>query len=83
MAIRSIVIGSSICTLASGADLERQAARTILDGIEAAPAADSPRRDARDEQPAASVNVFRREGDYWTVIFDQDTVRVRDLKGMH
>jgi tetratricopeptide (TPR) repeat protein len=65
------------------ADLERQAARTILDGIEAAAAADSPRRDARDEQPAASVNVFRREGDYWTVIFDQDTVRVRDLKGMH
>ena len=30
-----------------------------------------------------SVNVFRREGDYWTVIFDESTVRVRDLKGMH
>ena len=26
---------------------------------------------------------FRREGDYWTVIFDESTVRVRDLKGMH
>ena len=29
------------------------------------------------------VNVFRREGDYWTVIFDESTVRVRDVKGMH
>ena len=68
------------------ADLERQAARTILEGIEAAPsvppAADVAHRDALDEQPAASVNVFRREGDYWTVIFDGHTVRVRDLKGM-
>jgi hypothetical protein len=26
--------------------------------------------------------VFRREGDYWSVIFDGHTVRVRDLKGM-
>ena len=40
-------------------------------------------RDALDEQPAASVSVFRREGDYWTVIFDGHTVHVRDLKGMH
>ena len=66
--------------------MERQAARTILDEIEAAPpvppAADVADRDALDEQPG-SVNVFRREGDYWTVIFDGHTVRVRDLKGMH
>ncbi|HEY5874990.1 MAG TPA: hypothetical protein VIT64_06795, partial [Ilumatobacteraceae bacterium] len=68
------------------ADLERQSAYTILDGIEAAPpvppAADVVNRDALDEQPG-SVNVCRREGDYWTVIFDGHTVRVRDLKGMH
>ncbi len=67
--------------------LERHAARTILEEIEAAPtvspAADVAHHDALDEQPAASVNVFRREGDYWTVIFDGRTVRVRDLKGMH
>ena len=37
---------------------------------------------ATDEQPVASANVFRREGDYWSVIFDGHTVRVRDLKGM-
>ena len=66
--------------------LERQAARTILDGIEAAPSVAPPahveHHDARDEQPVASVNVFRREGDYWSVIFDGHTVHVRDLKGM-
>ena len=69
------------------ADLERQAARTILEEIEAAPtaspAADVAHHAALDEQAAASVNAFRREGDYWTVIFDGHTVRVRDLKGMH
>ena len=69
------------------ADLERQAARTILEEIEAAPtvspAGDVAHHDALDEQPAATVNDFRREGDYWTVIFDGHTVRVRDLKGMH
>ena len=68
------------------ADLERQAARTILEEIEAAPtvspAVDVAPHDAI-EQPAASVNVFRREGDYWTVIFDGHTDRLRDLKGMH
>ena len=66
--------------------LERQAARTILEGIEAAPSVAPPvhveHHDARDEQPVVSVNVFRREGDYWSVIFDGHTVRVRDLKGM-
>jgi hypothetical protein len=68
------------------AALERQAARTILEGIQAAPPVAPPEhvahRDARDEQPAASFNVFRREGDYWSVSFEGHTVRVRDLKGM-
>ena len=68
------------------AALERQAASTILDGIAAAPSVAPPvhveHHDARDEQPVASVNVFRREGDYWSVIFDGHTVHVRDTKGM-
>ena len=67
--------------------LERQAARTILEAIEAAPsaqpAADVAHHDALDEQPAGGFNVFRLEGDYWSVIFEGHTVRVRDLKGMH
>jgi tetratricopeptide (TPR) repeat protein len=66
--------------------LERRAARTILEGIEAAPTVPPPvhvdHRDAVDAEPTGSVNVFRREGDYWSVIFDGHTVRVRDLKGM-
>ena len=68
------------------AGLERQAARTILEGIKAAPSVTPPvhveHHDAPNEQPVVGVNVFRREGDYWSVIFDGHTVRVRDLKGM-
>ncbi|TCM44855.1 transcriptional regulator [Kribbella sp. VKM Ac-2568] len=66
--------------------LEDQAARTILAEIEAAPTAlpadDIAHRDEPTE-PARSVNTFRREGDYWTVVFEAQTVRMRDLKGMH
>jgi tetratricopeptide (TPR) repeat protein len=50
--------------------LELQAARTILERIEVAVDA------------TAETNVFRREGDYWCVVFEGRTVRVRDLKGM-
>jgi tetratricopeptide (TPR) repeat protein len=68
------------------AALERRAARTILDGIQAAPSLAPPRdaadHDAVDEQPVSSLNLFRREGDYWSVSFEGRTVRVRDLKGM-
>jgi tetratricopeptide (TPR) repeat protein len=28
-------------------------------------------------------NVFRREGDFWSVVFEEQTVRLRDLKGLH
>jgi hypothetical protein len=66
--------------------LERQAAHTILEGIQAAPSAAPPahveHHDPPDERQVTSLNVFRREGDYWTVIFDGHTVRVRNLKGM-
>jgi tetratricopeptide (TPR) repeat protein len=66
--------------------LERQAARKILEGIQAAPSMAPPANveqfDAVDDQPVAGVNVFRRDGDYWSVIFDGHTVHVRDLKGM-
>src|ERR687895_313731 len=68
------------------ADLEHQAARAILERIEAAqtagPAMHVEGDDGRHEQPAADLNIFRREGDYWSVLFEGRTVRVRDLKGM-
>jgi tetratricopeptide (TPR) repeat protein len=50
--------------------LELEAARTTLDRIEVAASA------------TAETNVFRREGDYWLVVFDGQTVRVRDLRGI-
>jgi tetratricopeptide (TPR) repeat protein len=50
--------------------LELQAARTILERIEVA------------ASTTTEPNVFRREGDYWSVAFEGRTVRVRDLKGM-
>jgi hypothetical protein len=69
------------------AALERQAARTILEAIRSTPPMAAPARvehhDAPAEQPVAGVNIFRREADYWSVIFDGDTAHVRDLKGMH
>ena len=68
------------------ADLELEAARAVLHRIGAAqttdPAARVEGRDAPDDQPAADLNMFRREGDYWSVVFEGHTVRVRDLKGM-
>jgi tetratricopeptide (TPR) repeat protein len=50
--------------------LELEAARTVLERIEVAASA------------TTEANVFRREGDYWFVVFQGRTVRVRDLKGM-
>ena len=66
------------------ATLERQAARSILDDITAAPSLAPPVQhlQAPASQPAATLNVFQREGDYWTVTFDGHTERIRDLKGM-
>jgi tetratricopeptide (TPR) repeat protein len=55
---------------ADQAGLELKAAETILARIEVAARA------------ATETNVFRREGDYWSVVFEGRTVRVRDLKGM-
>jgi hypothetical protein len=68
------------------AALEHQAARTILEGIQAAPSVappvDAEDYDARDQQPVSGLNLFRREGDYWSVSFEGHTVGVRDRKGM-
>jgi hypothetical protein len=68
------------------ADFERQAALTVLEQIETGEAtglaAHGPDRDGKDEHAAAGVSVFRREGDYWSLVFEGSTVRVRDLKGM-
>ena len=58
------------------AALEVQAARSVLDAIEGAP----PTARAA---PAPVRNVFRRDGDYWSLEFDGAAVHLRDLKGLH
>jgi len=68
------------------AALELEAARTVLDRIDAERTADdavSVERDGGAQvPPVTDLNVFRREGDYWSVVFEGRTVRVRDLKGI-
>lgn len=49
---------------------------------------DTPERDQQPQaRPAAGArvadeNVFRREGDYWSVAFEGHVVRLRDMKGL-
>ena len=66
------------------AEMERQAARATLDRIAIEPSiVAATLRDAErgpDDRPTR--NVFRLEGDYWSVVFEGRTVRIRDLKGM-
>jgi hypothetical protein len=68
------------------AALELEAARTILDRIEGAQttaeAADVERQASVGEQRPAASNTFRREGDYWLLVFAGRTARLRDLKGL-
>ncbi|HZB20412.1 MAG TPA: transcriptional regulator [Blastococcus sp.] len=67
------------CGSGHRADLERRAARAMLDSIRAAPA--HPSSSGETDAPTVG-GIFRREGDYWTVVFGGSTVRVRDLQGM-
>jgi tetratricopeptide (TPR) repeat protein len=66
------------------AAFEIQAAAAVLEGIESAgvgePVAQAELPGQRE--PAAETSLFRREGDYWSVVFEGRTVRVRDLKGI-
>ena len=65
---------------------ELEAARAVLDRIEAEPTADdavSVAPDGGAQEPGVTdLNMFRREGDYWSVSFEGRTVQVRDLKGI-
>jgi tetratricopeptide (TPR) repeat protein len=78
------------------AALEFRTARLGFERVEAVDQAaeavracgDAGQDDSRaSERPAVAAaveneNVFRREGDYWSVAFEGQTVRVRDLKGL-
>jgi tetratricopeptide (TPR) repeat protein len=68
------------------ADSEQRAARVVFERIrdvhhaERAPPVDVVPDPHQHRAPR--LDVFRREGDYWSIAFDEHTVRVRDLKGM-
>ena len=66
------------------ADLELEAARTILERIanERQPTNAPAQSKAGGDAARRGASVFRREGDYWSLVFEGRTVRVRDLKGM-
>jgi hypothetical protein len=57
--------------------LERDAAEAALQSL-------SEPGDAfrREQETGKEVNVFRRDGDSWTVAFDGRRIHVRDTKGM-
>jgi hypothetical protein len=61
------------------AELEAAAARAELRRIEAVHS--SGAADA-GERPAADASTFRREADYWSIVYEGSTIRVRDAKGM-
>ncbi|HEX6393492.1 MAG TPA: tetratricopeptide repeat protein [Acidimicrobiales bacterium] len=49
-------------------------------------AADACQSDVSDspEEPAlGELNILRAEGDYWTIVFQSGTFRLRDSKGLH
>jgi hypothetical protein len=58
----------------------------VLDQIAAERKADNAVPVERDEgaekPPVTDLNVFRREGDYWTITYDGAVVRLRDSKGL-
>ena len=63
------------------AGLERRTAGGLLDALRVASSPAPPEVVSASDRPDGP-NVFRLEGDFWTVAFDGRTVRVRDLKGM-
>ncbi|HUP75303.1 MAG TPA: hypothetical protein VM282_19820 [Acidimicrobiales bacterium] len=83
-------IGLSEAHRANGSEhravMEREAASATLEGIQSAPLVAPPvpvdHRDVLDEQRGGTVNVFHRDGEYWSVTFGGRTSHVRDLKGM-
>jgi tetratricopeptide (TPR) repeat protein len=87
-ALAQAALASALSATGDGhrAALEFEAARSVLDRIETErtlvdAGMDEPDGGA-DQHPVPDVNVFRREGDYWTVVFAGRTTRVRNLKGI-
>ena len=53
---------------------------SVLTGLGATPSVPTSRPSA--ERVGASSNIFRREGEYWSVAFEGDSFRLKDSKGL-
>jgi tetratricopeptide (TPR) repeat protein len=71
--------------LAAALETARSLRMTVLEEKVAVLLAESPDQtaDARAEAPPQSTpNVFRREGEYWTIAYEGRALRLRDTKGV-
>ncbi len=55
----------------------------VYTGDAARPLGSRSGQEQRAQDPGAADNVFRREGDYWSIAFQGRVVRLRDVKGLH
>lgn len=51
-------------------------------GAKVAALTEEPRGPASEPTTVSRSSEFRREGEYWTVVFEQETARLRDSKGL-
>lgn len=63
-------------------ELEEQTSRSLLAGLRR-PEPHGTARPASAGGHASGEGRLQREGDYWTIGFAGETVRIRDLKGIH
>lgn len=82
--VASIAVGAAALATRSAAAiwLERSAAAPPPPTADPAPAATPPAPAASPASGHAPVNVFRPEGEYWTIGYRGSTFRLRDAKGL-
>ena len=83
--LRDLVAGTGDLVFDAGHDVELKglAGTQRVYGVlwdSAAPQRSEPIR--RDEPPRDAVNCFRLDGDFWTIVFEGRTSRIRDAKGL-
>jgi tetratricopeptide (TPR) repeat protein len=76
---RALAIASTL-GMAAVAEGIRRLQATTADGM--VPAGRAAPTAAEVAAPELSRNLFRREGEYWTVAYDGSVVRLRDAKGL-
>ena len=77
---RLVILEGAVMRPGAGdVDAAARAVDEFIGDLETTSASDGGRSAAAADAP----NVFRREGEYWTLAFEGRVCRVRDLKGLH